>query len=47
MRDVRKGAEIGLRITTISGRSNCLRYEKQTRELKAILREGDNWRRMG
>jgi hypothetical protein len=35
MRDVRKAAKRGMRITQRSGRSNCLRYEKQMRELKA------------
>jgi hypothetical protein len=39
MRDVRKAAERGMRITQRSGRSKCLRYEKQMRELKAAHRE--------
>jgi hypothetical protein len=39
MRDMRKVAERSMRITQRSERSNCLRYEKQMRELKATSRE--------
>jgi hypothetical protein len=35
MRDMRKAADRCMRIAQRSGRSNCLRYEKQMRELKA------------
>jgi hypothetical protein len=41
MKDMRKVAERGVRITKRSGRSNNLRYEKQMRELKATFEEGE------
>jgi hypothetical protein len=44
---VRKAAESGMRITQRSGRSNCLRYEKQMRELKATPREGKQLEKKG
>jgi hypothetical protein len=39
MKDVRKVAKRGMRITKINGRCNNLRYEKQMIELKATLEE--------
>jgi hypothetical protein len=39
MKDERKAAERGMKITKRSGRSNCLRYEKQMGELKTTFGE--------
>jgi hypothetical protein len=40
MRDVRNAAERGMEITERNGGNNCLRYEKQMRELKQLPKSG-------